>query len=37
MLPGVGHMVQDAATELVMREIDAMSASLAHQTSAAAN
>jgi pimeloyl-ACP methyl ester carboxylesterase len=37
MLPGVGHMVQDAATELVMREIDAMSASLAHQARAAAN
>jgi pimeloyl-ACP methyl ester carboxylesterase len=37
MLPGVGHMVQDAATELVMREIDAMSASLAHGAAAAAN
>jgi pimeloyl-ACP methyl ester carboxylesterase len=36
MLPGVGHMVQDAAPDLVMREIDAMSASLAHGTAAAA-
>jgi pimeloyl-ACP methyl ester carboxylesterase len=37
VLPGVGHMVQYAAPELVMREIDAMRASLAHGTAAAAN
>jgi pimeloyl-ACP methyl ester carboxylesterase len=37
VLPGVGHMVQYAAPELVMREIDAMTASLAHGTAAAAN
>jgi pimeloyl-ACP methyl ester carboxylesterase len=37
MLPGVGHMVQDAAPDLVMREIDAMTAGLVHGTAAAAN
>ena len=37
MLPGVGHMVQDAAPELVMREIDAMIGQLAHGQNAAAN
>jgi pimeloyl-ACP methyl ester carboxylesterase len=37
MLPGVGHMVQDAAPDLVIREIDAMTAGLAHGTAAAAN
>ena len=37
MLPGVGHMVQDAAPELVMREIDAMAARLAHGQAAAVN
>jgi pimeloyl-ACP methyl ester carboxylesterase len=37
MLPGVGHMVQNAAPDLVAREIDAMIAKLAHGTAAAAN
>ena len=37
ILPGVGHMVQDAAPELVMREIDAMIGHLAHRAAAAAN
>jgi pimeloyl-ACP methyl ester carboxylesterase len=37
MLPGVGHMVQNAAPDLVMREIDAMTRKLAHGTAAAAN
>jgi pimeloyl-ACP methyl ester carboxylesterase len=37
ILPGVGHMVQNAAPELVMREIDAMIGQLAHGTAAAAN
>jgi pimeloyl-ACP methyl ester carboxylesterase len=37
ILPGVGHMVQNAAPELVVREIDGMIASLAHGTAAAAN
>jgi pimeloyl-ACP methyl ester carboxylesterase len=37
MLPGVGHMVQNAAPELVMREIEAMIGNLAHGTAAAAN
>ena len=35
MLPGVGHMVQNAAPELVMNEIDAMVANLARNTAAA--
>ena len=37
VLPGVGHMVQNAAPELVMREIDAMIGGLAHSAAAAAN
>ncbi|MBU6461914.1 MAG: alpha/beta hydrolase [Bradyrhizobium sp.] len=37
ILPGVGHMVQDAAPELVMREIDAMIGQLMHQAAVAAN
>jgi pimeloyl-ACP methyl ester carboxylesterase len=37
VLPGVGHMVQNAAPELVMREIDAMIGGLAHGAAAAAN
>jgi pimeloyl-ACP methyl ester carboxylesterase len=37
ILPGVGHMVQNAAPQLVMREIDAMIAGLAHGQAAAAN
>ena len=37
ILPGVGHMVQNAAPELVMREIDAMIAGLASGTAAAVN
>jgi pimeloyl-ACP methyl ester carboxylesterase len=37
ILPGVGHMVQNAAPELVLREIDAMIAGLAHGTAAAVN
>jgi pimeloyl-ACP methyl ester carboxylesterase len=37
MLPGVGHMVQNAAPDLVTREIDAMIGNLAHGTAAAAN
>jgi pimeloyl-ACP methyl ester carboxylesterase len=37
VLPGVGHMVQYAAPELVVREIDAMIGSLAHDAAAAAN
>jgi pimeloyl-ACP methyl ester carboxylesterase len=34
VLPGVGHMVQNAAPELVMREIDAMVGKIAHSTAA---
>jgi pimeloyl-ACP methyl ester carboxylesterase len=37
ILPGVGHMVQNAAPELVMREIGAMIAGLAHGQAAAVN
>jgi pimeloyl-ACP methyl ester carboxylesterase len=37
LLPGVGHMVQNAAPELVMREIDALAARLAHGQAAAVN
>jgi pimeloyl-ACP methyl ester carboxylesterase len=37
MLPGVGHIVQNAAPELVISEIDAMIAAMAHGTAAAAN
>jgi pimeloyl-ACP methyl ester carboxylesterase len=36
VLPGVGHMVQNAAPDLVMREIDAMSGQTAPGTAAAA-
>jgi pimeloyl-ACP methyl ester carboxylesterase len=36
MLPGVGHMVQYAAPELVVREIDAMIGGLAHDKAATA-
>jgi pimeloyl-ACP methyl ester carboxylesterase len=35
VLPNVGHMVQNAAPELVMREIDAMAGKIAHGTAAA--
>jgi pimeloyl-ACP methyl ester carboxylesterase len=35
VLPGVGHMVQNAAPELVAREIDAMVGKIAHSTAAA--
>jgi pimeloyl-ACP methyl ester carboxylesterase len=37
VLPGVGHMVQNAAPELVAREIEAMIGKVAHGTAAAAN
>jgi pimeloyl-ACP methyl ester carboxylesterase len=37
MLPGVGHIVQSAAPELVMQEIDAMIGGIAHAMAAAAN
>ena len=37
VLPGVGHMVQNAAPELVVREIDAMIGKIARSTAAAAN
>ena len=37
ILPGVGHIVQSAAPELVMREIDAMVGQIAPATAAAAN
>ena len=37
ILPGVGHMVQNAATDLVIREIDGMTDRLAHGHAAAAN
>jgi pimeloyl-ACP methyl ester carboxylesterase len=37
VLPGVGHMVQNAAPERVMREIEAMIAELARRPAAAAN
>ena len=37
MLPGVGHIVQNAAPELVMREIDAMIGGIVHGTAAAAD
>ena len=36
VLPGVGHIVQNAAPELVAREIDAMIGKLARGTVAAA-
>jgi pimeloyl-ACP methyl ester carboxylesterase len=37
VLPGVGHMVQNAATDLVIREIEAIPGSPARGTAAAAN
>ncbi len=37
MLPGVGHIVQNAAPELVMREIDAMIGGIIYGTAAAAD
>ena len=37
VLPGVGHMLQNAAPELVISEIDAMTDSIARRTAAAAN
>lgn len=37
VLPGVGHMVQNAAPELVVREIDAMAGQTARGTAASAN
>jgi pimeloyl-ACP methyl ester carboxylesterase len=36
VLPEVGHMVQNAAPDLVMSEIDAMVGSIAHRAAAAA-
>jgi pimeloyl-ACP methyl ester carboxylesterase len=36
VLPGVGHMVQNAVPDLVMREIDAMVGQIADRTAAAA-
>jgi pimeloyl-ACP methyl ester carboxylesterase len=35
VLPGVGHMIQNAAPDLVISEIDAMSAEIAAKTTAA--
>ena len=37
VLPGVGHMVQNAVPDLVMSEIDAMAGTLVRRTAAAAN
>ena len=37
VVPGVGHMVQDAATDLVIHEIEAIVAKTARGTAAAAN
>jgi pimeloyl-ACP methyl ester carboxylesterase len=37
VLPGVGHMVQNAAPELVIAEIDALIGRIAHNKAAAAN
>ena len=37
VLPDVGHMVQYAASELVVREIDAMTGGIAHRAAASAN
>jgi pimeloyl-ACP methyl ester carboxylesterase len=37
VLPGVGHMVQNAAPDLVMREIDVMMGQIEGRTAAAAN
>jgi pimeloyl-ACP methyl ester carboxylesterase len=35
VLPDVGHMIQNAAPELVISEIEAMIGKLAHRTAAA--
>jgi pimeloyl-ACP methyl ester carboxylesterase len=37
VLPDVGHIVQNAAPELVTRETDAMIDKIAHRAAAAAN
>ena len=37
VLPGVGHMVQNAATDLVIAEIEAMIDKLAPRSTTAAN
>ena len=37
VLPGVGHMVQNAVPDLVVREIEAMVGQTAHGTAAAVN
>jgi hypothetical protein len=37
VLPGVGHMIQNAVPDLVISEIDAMIGQTAQGTSAAAN
>jgi len=37
VLPGVGHMVQNAATDLVIREIEAIIGQTEHRTAATAN
>jgi pimeloyl-ACP methyl ester carboxylesterase len=37
VLPNVGHMVQNAATDLVISEIDAMIGEIAHRTASAAS
>ncbi len=37
ILPGVGHIVQNAAPELVISEIDAMISAMVHDTAAVAN
>jgi pimeloyl-ACP methyl ester carboxylesterase len=37
VLPGVGHMVQNAAPDVVVREIEAMLGRIAHSTAAADN
>ena len=37
VLPAVGHMIQNAAPELVISEIDAMTGTIARRTAAAAN
>ena len=37
VLPGIGHIMQNAAPELVAREIEAMIGTIAHSTAVAAN
>jgi pimeloyl-ACP methyl ester carboxylesterase len=37
VLPGVGHMIQNAASDLVIAEIEAMIGGIAHRAAAAAN